>query len=292
MIKQKKLTHSKIKNTGILFELLVRQVISDILNKKESNVPKTLLEKFFCEGTEINKEYKIYSAILNLKNKKSQHIRSIITEALNYAKNIDIKKLKKEKYNLIKEINETYDNEYFFKTQLPDFKIFASTYKLLTLREEKNIITEIGETICIKENLIQCLENSKKNKPILIKKVSDEKYVKNQMTFKLMVEKFNEKYKHLNDAQKEILKLYAENSITSKLFIDKLVILFNDNKQSLRENKKHIKDKAIKIKVEHVTKKIDNTLEKIKSGKINEAVITDALLFNELVEEINKLNKN
>ena len=52
--------HSKYKNTGILFELLVRQTTSDLLNNQDSKAVK-ILKKYFT-NTELGKEYGLYSA--------------------------------------------------------------------------------------------------------------------------------------------------------------------------------------------------------------------------------------
>ena len=51
--------HSKIKNTGILFELLTRQITADVLNDKKSQ-SVAIIKRFFNEKTELGKELQLY----------------------------------------------------------------------------------------------------------------------------------------------------------------------------------------------------------------------------------------
>ena len=55
----RKLKHSKIKNTGILFELLTRQITADVLNGKDSKSVE-LVKKFFNENAPLGKELQLY----------------------------------------------------------------------------------------------------------------------------------------------------------------------------------------------------------------------------------------
>ena len=55
--------HSKYKNTGILFELLVRQATSDLMSKKDPQAVK-IIKKYFT-NTELNREYNLYNTVLN-----------------------------------------------------------------------------------------------------------------------------------------------------------------------------------------------------------------------------------
>ena len=61
-----KLKHNKLRNTGLLFELLVRQITTDTLNNKESKAVDILKKNF--NNTLIAKEYRIYKALLSSKN--------------------------------------------------------------------------------------------------------------------------------------------------------------------------------------------------------------------------------
>lgn len=177
---KKKLKHSKIKNTGILFELLARQITSDILNKKKSDESQHILKKYFGKSTELHKEHKIYTAILSTKNKKQSHILSMLDEALERARQLNTRKLSAEKYNLVGEIKSTY-GDVFFKSTLPDYKLLASIYKLITIEQYPQITTEIGERTRTKEFLIESLVNSKSSYTKSLKQIDPEESFNNRI---------------------------------------------------------------------------------------------------------------
>ena len=58
----KKLKHSKIKNTSILFELLTRQITADVLANKSTKTVK-IVKEFFNEKTELGKELQLYKIL-------------------------------------------------------------------------------------------------------------------------------------------------------------------------------------------------------------------------------------
>ena len=60
----KKIKHSKIKNTGILFELLVRQVTADVLNDGKKSVAVKLLKKYFSNTKPLGKEITLYNSLM------------------------------------------------------------------------------------------------------------------------------------------------------------------------------------------------------------------------------------
>ena len=105
----KKTKHSKIKNTGLLFEFLVRQLTVDVLNDIKGNTALKIIKKRFNENTELGKELHLYTILLNEKFKSDKKGDYLISEALSTYNKINIQSLKREKYNLIKEIRGKYD---------------------------------------------------------------------------------------------------------------------------------------------------------------------------------------
>src|ERR1700692_3350128 len=100
----KKMRHSKFRNTGILFELLTRQITADIIVVNENSHAKDLLFQHFKENTELGKEWRLYNFILNEKVKDPNHAERFLTVILEQRKKLSNSKLAKEKYQLIKEI--------------------------------------------------------------------------------------------------------------------------------------------------------------------------------------------
>ena len=121
--------HSKFKNTGILFEILVKKITGDTLSGRNSPAIKIIKEYFV--NTELGKEYKLYETIFKNKRLTEQKANVVLTTVLEQSKKLNRTKLKNEKYNLIKELKSHYDVEDLFKTKLSDYKVQAAFYTLL-----------------------------------------------------------------------------------------------------------------------------------------------------------------
>jgi hypothetical protein len=129
--------HSKYKNTGILFELLVRQITSDTLSGKDSKAT-SILKKYFVK-TELGREYKLYETLSKHKNITEGKAEVVINSVIESSKNLNRGTLKRQKYNLIKEISNYYNLDEFFKTKLPNYKIHAALYTLVEIYNSENL---------------------------------------------------------------------------------------------------------------------------------------------------------
>src|ERR1035437_4104933 len=127
---QKKMRHSKFRNTGILFELLTKQVTADIMLGKDSSVAKDLLHKYFQETTELGRERKMYSTLLNEKLKDEPHAERFLSVILEARKKLNNRKLSLLKYDLIKEIKDAYPIEEMLKASVRNYRVLASMYKI------------------------------------------------------------------------------------------------------------------------------------------------------------------
>ena len=98
-----KIKHSKFKNTGLIYELLVKQIAADTLSKSESPA-LGILKEFFAGSSTLAKELKLYEYILkntNLVEVKAETVLSTITEI---SRKLNQKALKEQKYRLISEV--------------------------------------------------------------------------------------------------------------------------------------------------------------------------------------------
>ena len=206
-----KIKHSKYKNTGILFELLTRTLTSDTI---WGNTPKSLsfLKKHFNSKTELLKEYKIYHTLATQKYNKDSKASMLIETLVNAHEKLNKSQLRREKYNLIKEIKDTYNVNDFFKAKITDYKIMASIFNLLE-NKEATPLSIVDSKVTILEHITQ--------KPITVKKDNVlENYHKQDsdtrlLTYKFLLEKFNNKYSVLEDNQKTLLKEYVNNVTNS-----------------------------------------------------------------------------
>ena len=283
----KKIKHSKFKNTGFIFELLVRQITAEIISSNKS-VAETILKENFNGKKELSKELKLYQYLINEKYNSESKADQFITTILEARKRLDEKKLMKEKYNLIKEIKEKYDIDEFVKSPVSNYKVLASIYKLfevITTGEQYEPTDIVSSRFTIAENIIN---TSIQNKDQKIKDAVLEEYKKQDedlraVSYKLLVESFNNKYKNLTTEQKGLLREYINNiNNTGKLNeyvsneVSKLI-------ESLKSVGSKVSDKVTKIKLAETIANI----KKIKSAKkIKEQHLSAMMMTYELLNEL------
>jgi len=282
-----KIKHSKYKNTGILFELLVRQITADTL--KGGNSPAIDILKEYFVKSELSREYRLYESILKSKVLSESHAQIYIDTTLNNAKHLNKSILKKQKYNLINEIKQHYDLVTFFGSQISDYKTLASIYTLI----ESNSISspDNKQVITNKINLLEHL--TKKEQSLLDKKenVLQEftTYDKDlrSLTYRILLEKFNDKYDSLSQEQKQVLKeyIYSVDSTPGlrKFYNSKI----NELKTILTKESSTVKDKATKIKIIEISKMLT---ELGKTSKVSDDNLVDLLQYYELIKEIKNSN--
>ena len=160
-----KVKHSKYKNTGILFELLTRQLTVDTIEGGQSK-SLSFLKKHFNSKTELLKEYKIYHTLATKKYSKASQATMLIEELIKAHERLNKSQLRREKYNLIKEIKDTYNVNNFFKAKITDYKVMASIFNLLENRKATPIsIVNSKETLL--EHITEKKQNTSKKDTVL-----------------------------------------------------------------------------------------------------------------------------
>lgn len=280
--------HSKYKNTGILFELLVRQITADTLSGKDSKATN-ILKKYFVK-TELGREYKLYETITKHKNLTEGKAEVVINSVIESSKNLNRGALKRQKYNLIQEISKHYNLEEFFKTKLPNYKSYAALYTLVEIYNSEMLSNPdqiISNKIAILENLTTKQVDKKKVEDDLLTEFQSYDKDLRILTYKVLLEKFNGKYASLNDNQKSVLKEFI-NSVDST---PKLRDFYNTKvveiKEELTKLTKKVTDKATQIKLNEVNKMI-STLD--KTSKVGNDDLVNLLQYFALLEEIEKVN--
>ena len=281
-----KIKHSKYKNTGILFELLVRQITADTL-KGDDSPAIDLLKSYFVK-TELGREYKLYESVIKSKVLNESRANVLISTILENSKKFNRTILKKQKYNLINEIKKHYNLESFFGTKVKNYKEIASVY---TLIESYNTaeLTDINQINLNKVTLLEFLTKQETSKPTdeLMNEFSGYDKDLRQLTYRVLLEKFNDKYDSLSIEQKGILKefIYSVDSTPSlREFYNTKV---NNLKEILNKESNNIKDPATKIKITEVAKLLS---EIDKNTKVDSDNLVDLLQYYELVKEIQVAN--
>jgi len=276
--------HNKIKNTGILYELLSRQITVDVINDKKNAKSVKLFKEFFNNKTELGKEYELYSILLNKKYKNLAHASQLLEAVVKSRRKLSNRRLANEKFNLIKSIKENYDIKEFFNTRIPNFKVLASVYRVFqteTGKEDFGPLVKTDSSITITEHITQTKQTRVK-KQVMSEYSSQEKDLR-LLSYQLLVDKFNKKYKSLNENQKNLLKQYINNvSNTNSLkeFIDSEVIKV---KRALKTLLPKVNDKITKIKLSEA---INYTDEATKGKVVKDKHVVALMRYYELIKEI------
>ena len=280
-----KLKHSKYKNTGILFELLTRQLTSDTI---AGNRPKSLsiLKKYFNKKSELLKEYKIYHALSNKKFDSEGKASILIEELIKAYNKLNKSNLRREKYNLIKEIKNNYNVNDFFNSKINNYKIMASVFNLL---ENKEASTDsiLKSKITLLENITGKKTKTKHKESNIIESIKKTDKNTRLLTYKVLLEKFNEKYSDLANNQKLLLKEYVNNVSNSpslKLYINEEI---KKVKKSLTDYSKKVKDKVVVIKINE-TRDLIKPL--CKKSSVHDDNVTNLLNYYELVNELKTIH--
>ena len=280
--------HSKIKNTGILFELLSRQITVDVMNDNGKSKAVEMLKKFFNEKTELGKENQLYQALLKENYNSTRKAEKLVDAVLRAREKLQNKKLRNEKYNLIKEIKRNYKVEDFFRARIPNYKVYASIYKkfLAETTPVFNPVDEVDSTFSIIEHITRNKVKPRDTDSKVISEFKKEDKDLRLLSYQLMVDTFNSKYKNLNSMQRNLLKQYVNNiSNTNSLreFVDSEV---GKIKKILSKFLPMVTDKVTKIKLTEAIKQSD-TLSKGKIVKDKQVVAL--MRYYELIKELHNV---
>jgi len=280
----KNLKHSKFKNTGVLFELLVRQVTSDTLNNSDSKaIP--LIKKYFAKSTELAKEFNLYQTLIKEKFTKEEKANHLIEAVLLAKSQLNQAALNRQKYNLIKEIKNNYVLEDFFKSKVNNYKALAAIYKMFEYTIADHPTESVNNRYTIVEHIIRkdVAKSAVKNE--MSEFIKQDKDVR-LLSYKILVDKFNEKYYDLNEGQKSILRNYI-NAVSEGTELKSFIVNeVNKLQTSLKTLTSKVDDKVVKIKLTEVT----NLLNEISVAKsIKDTHILSLLRYHELIKELKKV---
>tara|TARA_B100000212_G_scaffold273660_1_gene213090 strand:+ start:682 stop:1536 length:855 start_codon:yes stop_codon:yes gene_type:complete len=283
-----KIKHSKYRNTGLIFELLVKQIAADTLSNRDS-AAVSILKRHFSDKSSLAKEYRLYEFIAknrNVSQSKAEAILSTITEV---SRKLNQKTLKTQKYQLISDIKESYNIDGFFSMQVGNYKPLAALYCLLEAQNNDSLVDPqvlIDNKTTILEHLTLVKQDKEEVKDTLIEEYS--KYDKDLklLTFKILLEKFNSKYKNLLPEQKNILKEFI-TSVNSQSRLRNLVSEeMNKIASAIRNLSSKVTDEVTKIKLDEVSKLVKPISKK---SKITDNHLVNLMQYYELVNELKSL---
>ena len=282
----KKLKHSKYKNTGIIFEMLIRKLTSETMSS-DKTVTIDIIKKYFGKNTELAKELQLYNTIIKEQYKSEARALDYIRTVRESYQHLNQSVLKRQRYTLIKEISENFVFEHVSKIHINNYKALASIYMLFEykdsdnpkrLMECKNVVLEhtlaIEKKVPVQDTVIETF--SKQEKDIRL------------LTYKIMIDKFNNKYSVLSESQKQLLNKYITNVNDTEALREYVSDVIPTLKSRLAEQSKHITDKVTKIKVQRLSEMLCN-VETMK--RLNESHIVSLMRYMDLVDELNRVHK-
>jgi len=272
--------HSKYRNTGLLFELLTRQITADILSGTKSSKASSMMKEHFNKSSELLKENQLFNVILESKFKdsdKAKHLIETTTKA--YGKIINLKKLQLQKYQLIKTIKETFNISDFFKSRISNYRLLASIHNVLSEDYNDPIATSKSHYTLIEHMTRSTSIKNNESVSMLRKENKDLR----ALTYKILVERFNTKYDSLTTDQKEVLREYINNISNTNGLTEFIESKFKGIVYELKKMFPKIDDKVIRIKISECINIVDNV--KVRGGK-NTKNVLKLMRFYQLLEDV------
>ena len=280
-----KIKHSKFRNTGLIYELLMKQIAADTLENRPSPAIK-ILKKFYSGKSFLAKENKLYEYISRNKGTSRDKAETVLSTITEISRKLDQASLKNQKYALIAEIKKSYNINHFFSAKVRDYKPFAALYCLLEAQNNSNLVDPqifIDNKTTILEHLTEEEQDKSKVRQSLIEEYSTYEKDLKLLTYKILLEKFNSKYTNLLPEQKNILKEF----ITSVDSTSKLREFVNQELKKvsfkLNELVSTISDDIVKIKLEEV---VNNITPLSNKEKVNDNTLALLMQYYELIKEI------
>ena len=287
----RKLKHSKIKNTSILFELLTRQITADVLAGKSTKSVK-IVKKHFNENTELGKELQLYRVLSEKHYESTDRAAQLVETVVKSRKKLSNSTIRREKYNLIKEIKESYNVGDFFNGRISNYRILASIYNVFqaeTSDEPFDPEAVVNSKFTVLEHITSKKLDSSETKNKVLREYNKKDKDLKLLAYQILVDKFNQKYKTLDENQKNLLKNYINNvSNTNSLreYIDSEVVKI---RKILDLHLPKVKDDVTKIKLSEAINQVEN----LTKGKVvKDKQVLTLMRYYELIKEIKNVHKS
>ena len=199
--------------------------------------------------------------------------------------------LRREKYNLIKSIKENYNVTDFFDGRIPNYRILASIYNVFqseTTDEKFKTDHIVNSRFTVLENITSKKVDGKKIKEKVLSEYSKSDKDLRLLAYQILVNKFNKKYKSLDESQKSLLKNYINNVSNTNSLREYVDIEVSKIKKELKNHLPKVDDKITNIKLTESINQISN----LTKGKVvDEKQVLTLMRYYELIKEIKNVHK-
>ena len=284
-MRKQKLKHSKLRNTGLLYEFLVRQITFEVLNNTNKSKSAEIIKRVFSEKTELGKELSLYSILINKKFNSDKKANYFINEVMESRIKLNNPKLKREKYNLIKEIKNNYDTVKLFSSEIKNYKVYATIYKLFEYTEKLSPEQKTESFFNLMEHITTENDNLKLSDSV--NKLTNDEDLR-ILTYQTLLEKFNNKYSKLNSAQKNLLRAYINNVSGTNSLKEHIQKVIPVVKKDIKKHSKNLKDEVVKIKLKEAIKSMNKFCNPGKTTLVNDNIVIQTMRYLELLKELKK----
>jgi len=287
-----KIKHAKIKNVGILFEMLTRQITTDVLNGNEKSKAIDIIKKYFNSKSIVGVENQLYQSIFKQKVTSENSAEKFLDTVVEAHQKINKSELRSAKYNLIKEIKDNYDLEYFLKSSISNYKVYASAYKVFKFKS-LNESVDPNDYFDSRNVLIQHIYNNSNTNVKKEVEQSDMTLYEGEskdvrlLTYKLLVDKFNAKYKTiLSESQKKLLRNYINNISNTTTLCEYIKSEVPVIKKSITTKINKISNDVVKIKLKETVNQLDsfNNIKLVKDSHV-----ATLMKYYELINELDAI---
>ena len=275
--------HNKKYNIGVIFELLTKQVATGVINEQPevSKKASTLINKYFSMDGLLHEELLLFNILLYNQADSHRVASKLLEGTLISSQAMEESELIKVIETLIKEISEVFDEQTFFKTKIPNYKVYASIQQLLDLSRKKQSSRKITEKIILEETVIDHLLNNTEVQRAKEQYEKNNKQSVDGFTMKLVLEKFNQKYDgQFNSEQKALLRSFINSDLKNfETSAEKEIHRVDD---VLEKAIVECQDSLLRIKLQDAKK----ILNEIKILEPSEEVLTRLLTYLDLAEDL------
>ena len=256
---------------------------------KKQSPALEIMQEFFKSTTELGRELQLYRAFFDVNRLSEVKAIEFVDIISAQKKKLNERLLNKQKYELIKEIKASYDLESFLKTKVPSYKIYASIYKTFMVESQDSTdmsFLNIQDIVTSKFALIEHLIKEKKpfKKPInnsLLE--SQETDIEKDLTFKFLVERFNDKYDNLGERQKQFLKKYISANPGNPEFVNYVKNEITHIQEQLNAYCKKGDNKVLRIKLQEINNQLTSISGK---DKFNNSELTAVIIGHQILQEL------
>lgn len=287
-----RVSHSKYKNTGILFELLTRQVTADVLSEREHSPALDIIREFFRSNTELGRELQLYRVLMEATKLSEPRAIKFLDIVLDQRRRLSEKRLVDQKYALINTIRSKYPLKEFLASKIPQYRIYASIYKTFVgethpdMVDVSDIRGVATSRFTIVEHMASNVRVAPQRAPELVESFKKQEEDLRLLTYRILVDRFNEKYQGLDKRQKTLLREYINNISNTNSLREYINTEVPRVQVEIEKRMFMVDDAVTSIKLDEVMKQ----LETVKRGQtVRDNQVTALLIAYEIVKEIDEV---